>query len=131
MSVIREFKQFIARGNVIDLAVAVVLGGAFGKIVTAFVEGVIMPIVGAILPGGDWRTFAVSPLRIQIGAVIGASLDFLLIALTVFLVVHKLRGALQRKPAAETAPSTRPCPECLEPIPVAARRCRACAQPVS
>jgi len=126
MSVYQEFKQFVARGNVIDLAVAVVLGAAFAKIVTAVVEGVVMPVIGAILPGGDWRAYTVTPLEIKLGAVLGATIDFLAIALVVFLVVNKLmRGS--NIPAAKT---TKPCPQCLEEIPLAASRCRACAQPV-
>lgn len=123
MSIIKEFKTFVVRGNVIDLAVAVVLGAAFGKIVTAVVEGLIMPVVGAVTPGGNWREWAVTPLNLKLGSVIGATVDFLVVALVVFFVVNKL---MAKKPS---APSTKTCNECLEEIPLAARRCRACGQP--
>jgi large conductance mechanosensitive channel len=125
MSLIKEFKTFVLRGNVIDLAVAVVLGAAFGKIVTAVVEGLVMPVAAAVTPGGNWREWAVTPLSLKVGSVIGATVDFLVVALVVFLVVNKLL-AWRKKPVAVT---TRPCPECLEEIPLAARRCRSCGQP--
>jgi large conductance mechanosensitive channel len=126
MSLFKEFKAFVLRGNVIDLAVAVVLGAAFGKIVTAVVEGLVMPVVGAVTPGGNWREWTVTSLNLKIGSVIGATIDFLVVSLVVFLVVNKAL-AFTRKPQAAT---TKTCPECLEEIPLAAKRCRACAQPV-
>lgn len=123
MSIVREFKAFVVRGNVVDLAVAVVLGAAFGKIITAVVEGLIMPVVGAVTPGGNWREWAVTPLQLKVGSVLGATIDFLIVSLVIFLVVNKL---MPKKAAAVT---TKPCNECLEEIPLAARRCRACGQP--
>jgi large conductance mechanosensitive channel len=125
MGILAEFKAFINKGNVVDLAIAVVLGAAFAKIVNAVVEGVVMPIVGAVLPGKDWASFTVTPLNIKLGVVLAAAVDFLVISLVVFLTVVKLMGSLKRKPAPATA-TTRTCPECLETIPLAARRCRAC-----
>jgi len=127
MSMTSEFKAFITKGNVVDLAVAVVIGAAFSKIVTAMVEGLIMPIVGKVMPGGDWRAWDVTPVHLKLGGLIGAIVDFLLIALVVFLVFVKGLGALQRKEAA--APTTKDCSECLEKIPLAAKRCKACASP--
>ena len=126
MSLIKEFKAFVLRGNVIDLAVAVVLGAAFGKIVTAVVEGLVMPVVGAVTPGGNWRDWTITPLNLKIGSVIGATIDFLVVSLVVFLVVNKAL-TFTRKPEAATAKT---CPECLSEIPLSAKRCRACAQPV-
>ena len=128
MSLWKEFKAFAVQGNVIDLAVAVVIGAAFTKIVTALVSGVIMPVIGKGMPKGDWATYTVG--GIQVGAVIGAIIDFLLVAMVLFFVVVKLMGALRRKPE---APASKTCPECLEQIPLAARRCRACtaAQPAA
>lgn len=122
-----EFKAFIMKGNVVDLAVAVVIGGAFGKIVTAAVEGIVMPLVGYFLPKGDWQTWALG--KFQVGKVLAASVDFLVIALVVFLVLVKGIGALGRKPAEEEpapAPATKECPQCLEQVAAAARRCRHC-----
>ena len=124
MSFTQEFKSFVARGNVVDLAVAVVLGGAFGKIVTAFVSGLIMPLVSYVLPKGDWQTLVVG--KFQVGALMGAVIDFLLIALVVFLVFVKGIASLTRKPEAPAPPPTKPCPRCLEAVPKAATRCKFC-----
>jgi large conductance mechanosensitive channel len=129
MSLVREFKAFVARGNVVDLAVAVVLGAAFGKIVTAIVDGIIMPVVGAILPGGDWRAYSVTSLGIKIGPVLGAVVDFIIVAFVIFIVVNKLMKVIKRKDEGPEPPATKTCKECLELIPIEARRCRACTQP--
>jgi len=123
VSLLTEFKAFALKGNVVDMAVGVVIGGAFGKIVSALVEDLFMPLIGALLPGNEWRELTVSPLKLKLGHMLGAVLDFLIIAGVLFLVVNKLVGAL--RPAAP--PATKDCPECLEKVPVAAKRCRACA----
>jgi large conductance mechanosensitive channel len=122
MSIVDEFKAFALKGNVIDLAIAVVVGGAFGKIVTALVSDIIMPIVGAILPGEqEWRAVTITPLHIKIGDFMGAVVDFVLISAVLFLVLVKLLGTLSH-----AAPTTKVCPECLETIPIGAKRCKAC-----
>jgi large conductance mechanosensitive channel len=126
MSLLKEFKEFVNKGNVVDLAVAVVIGGAFGKIVSALVGDLVMPVVNAVLPGGDWRKWEVSPLHFRLGDFAGTLLDFLVVALVVFLVMVKLVGAAHRKVRPAPPPATKTCPECLEAVPVAARRCRAC-----
>jgi large conductance mechanosensitive channel len=123
MKVLREFKEFINKGNVVDLAVAVVIGGAFGKIVSAMVSDLVMPLVNAVIPQGDWRKWEVSPLHFRLGDFMGTLVDFTNVAFVVFIVMVKVVGAVNRKTA---APETRQCPECLEPVPKAARRCRAC-----
>ena len=120
----KEFKAFAIKGNVVDLAVAVVIGTAFGKIVTALVDGVVMPLVGKALPNKDWQQFAVAGIRI--GAVLGSVLDFLIVAAVLFIVVVKLIGGIRRVTESPAAPTTKACAECLEEIPLAARRCRAC-----
>jgi large conductance mechanosensitive channel len=125
MQFVKDFKAFALKGNVVDLAVAVVVGGAFGKIVTALVSDIIMPLVGKALPGQEWRTFEVSGLKL--GDFIGSVVDFFIIAIVLFVVVVKMMGAL-RQPATAT---TKNCPECLETIPLQARKCRACASPQS
>jgi large conductance mechanosensitive channel len=122
MALLQEFKAFAAKGNVIDLAVGVVMGQAFGKIVSAMVQDLFMPIVGFVLPGGDWREFTVTPLKLKLGSVFGATLDFLVVSAVLFLVTVKLLGAIQHKRDA----STKPCPECTENVPIAAKRCRYC-----
>jgi len=131
MSLVQEVKAFVAKGNVVDPAVAVVVGGAFGKIVTAFVEGLVMPLVTYVLPANiKWEEWVVGKLRI--GAVLGATLNFLIIALVVFLVLVKLLGSLmRRKEEATAAVSTKECPRCLESVPKAATRCKYCTSELS
>ncbi len=122
MSFLGDFKGFALKGNVVDLAVAVVIGGAFGKIVTALVNDIIMPAVGKVMPASDWKTWQAGGLKI--GDFAGSIVDFVIIALVLFVVVVKLMGAVRKAPV-ET-PTTKACPECLETIPLKATRCRAC-----
>jgi large conductance mechanosensitive channel len=122
MKVLKEFREFINKGNVVDLAVAVIIGGAFGKIVSAMVADMVMPLVNAIVPQGDWRKWEVSPLHFRVGDFLGTLVDFAIVAFVVFLVMVKILGTVNRK----AAPDTKQCPECLETVPKAARRCRAC-----
>ncbi len=133
-SLFGEFKSFALKGNVIDLAVAVVIGAAFGKIITAVVADVLMPIVSLVLPSGNWRTSGIvlrhaadvkDDVVLRYGDLLGAVIDFLAIALILFLVVRKL---IQRGAA---APTTKTCPYCLETIPLEAKRCRACTSEVA
>ena len=128
MGLLADFKSFALKGNVVDLAVAVVIGGAFGKIVSALVADIVMPIVGAVLPSGEWRAWQVTPLNLKVGDFLGAVLDFIIIAMVLFLVVTRMVNRVFKKP--ETTPTTRSCPECLETIPILARRCRACTAPI-
>jgi len=123
MKVLKEFKEFINKGNVVDLAVAVVIGGAFGKIVSALVSDMVMPLVNAVIPEGDWRKWEVTPLKFRVGDFMGTVVDFTIVAFVVFIVMVKIVGTMNKK---ATGPETRTCPECLESVPKAARRCRAC-----
>ena len=125
-----EFKAFIMKGNVIDLAVAVVVGGAFGKIVTAFVEGIVMPLVTMVLPANiKWEEWVFGKFRI--GAVLGATVNFLIIALVIFLVLIKLLGKLVKKEGIPVAPpTTKECPACLEQVPLKATRCKYCTSQI-
>jgi large conductance mechanosensitive channel len=125
MALLKEFKAFALKGNVIDLAVAVVIGAAFTKIVNAIVSEIIMPLVGKVMPSGGWAGYTIGGIRI--GVVFNEILQFLIVAMVLFLVVVKFMGALKRKE--EAAPSTKKCAECLEDIPIAARRCKACTSP--
>lgn len=127
MSVVKDFGSFIKKGNVVDLAIAVVIGAAFGKIVSAAVADLVMPLVNALVPQGDWRKWEVSPLHFRVGDFLGTVVDFLIVAGVIFLVMVKLLGAATRKTSPDAvAAATKTCPDCLETIPVAARRCRAC-----
>ena len=127
MKLLKEFKEFAMKGNVVDLAVAVVIGGAFGKIVSAFVSDLVMPLVNALTPGGDWRQIELTSLHFKVGDFMGTVVDFLIVAGVVFIVIVKLMGSLKKAPPEEPKPETKQCPECLENVPKAARRCRACA----
>ena len=135
----KEFREFIARGNVIDLAVAVIIGAAFGKIVTSLVEGVIMPPIGLLLGKADFSnlfidlsgqrpvSLADAQLKglpvIAYGMLINDIVSFLIIGLVVFLVVKAVNRLRAAPPA---PPNTKDCPACLTAIPVGARRCASC-----
>lgn len=121
----REFRDFLLQKNALALALGVVIGGAVNRVVGGIVDNVIMPVVGVVLPGGAWREaqFALTPDNaIKYGDMIGRLVDFTLIALVVFLLTRML--VRQEKPP--PAPPTRTCPECLEKVPLEAKRCRAC-----
>jgi large conductance mechanosensitive channel len=138
---LREFREFIARGNVIDLAVAVVLGVAFGKIVTTFAEGVLMPPIGLLLAGIDFANMfyvldasrgipasvadakANSVPIIAYGQLITDIINFLIVAFVVFLLVKQVN---RMKSKQEGAPTTKDCPQCLSTIPLKAVRCAHC-----
>jgi large conductance mechanosensitive channel len=102
MGFAKEFRDFATKGNVIDLAVGVVIGTAFGKIVTSFVSDVVMPLINPAIPGGDWRELIVGP-GIKLGVFIGTIVDFVIIAFAVFLVV-KLITRIKKKQEAVPAP---------------------------
>jgi len=128
MSVSSDFKSFILRGNVVDLAVGVVIGGAFGKIVAALVDDLVMPLVSPLIPGGNWREATVTSLNIKLGHLFGTTLDFLIVATVIFFVIVKGVGALTRKKAepAPVPPPTKTCGDCLETVLAAAKRCKFC-----
>ena len=125
------FKKFLLRGNVVDLAVAVVIGAAFGAVVTAFVEAFITPLVGVVTgSAGDFtkKTFDVSGTAFPYGLFVQALLSFIIIAAVVyFFVVKPINRLMERyKTEPDVASTTKECPECLSSIPVAAVRCAFC-----
>lgn len=123
----KGFKQFILRGNVLDLAVAVVMGTAFGAVVTALVKDVITPTIGLIGGKPDFSALKVGPY--PIGDFINAVISFLLLAASVyFLIVLPVNTLVNRLKRGEVAPdpTTKKCPECLSDIPLQARRCAQC-----
>ena len=127
MSLLEDFKKFLFRGNVVDLAIAVVIGASFGKIVGAFVDDLVMPLVSPLVPGGDWRNATFTPLNFRIGHLLGAVLDFVVVATVIFFVLVKFVALLNRKKVETViAPAVKACPECLEVVPAAARRCKFC-----
>ena len=132
---IQDFKQFLLRGNVVDLAVAVVLGVAFAAVVTAVVEGLVTPLIAMVLgePRLGSLTFTINNAEFLYGTVLNALLTFVVIAAVVFFFVVRPVNALisrsRREPTPD--PTTRKCPECLSEIPIAAQRCAFCAIPLS
>ncbi len=133
-AMLKEFRQFILRGNLVDLAVAVVIGAAFTAVVNALVRDLVTPVIAAIGGEPDFGglAFTVNGSRFAYGDFLNALLTFLLIAAVVFfLVIKPVNALLERfrtEPDVETP--TRPCPECLSQIPVAARRCAFCTAQV-
>ena len=139
----KEFRDFIARGNVIDLAVAVIIGAAFGKIVTTLVEGIMMPPIGLILRRVDFSSLfyvldhskglpaSIADAKskgipvIAYGAFINDAINFVIIAFTVFLLV-KFVNRIKSQEAAPPAAPTKDCPYCISAIPLAATRCAHC-----
>ena len=133
---LKGFRDFILRGNVVDLAVAVVVGAAFGAIVTALVADIITPLIGAVAhkPDFSYLVLEINGSKIKFGDFLNALISFLLIAASVyFLVVVPLNTLLNKfkKPVPAAPPSTKTCPECLSDIPAAAKRCSHCTQPVA
>jgi large conductance mechanosensitive channel len=130
------FKKFILRGNVIDMAVGVVIGAAFATVVSAFTKDLLTPLIGAIVgKAGDFATlsFKIRDSVFNVGDFINQIISFLLVAAAVyFFVVTPVNALLVRMHKDEPAPppTTRKCPECLSDIPIEARRCAHCAQPV-
>ena len=127
---LKGFGQFLMRGNVVDLAVAVVIGAAFGAVVTALVKDLITPLIAAIAGKPNFATlaFTIHHSRFAIGDFINALVSFVLIAAAIYFFVVAPMNALTariRKP--DAAPALRECPECLSEIPAAARRCRFCS----
>jgi large conductance mechanosensitive channel len=128
---LKGFRQFLLRGNVIDLAVAVVIGGAFGAVVTALVKDLITPLIAAIVGKPDFSaiTFAINGSQFPIGDFINALVSFLLIATAVyFFIVVPMNAfiARMRRGEAPPDPTTKKCPECLSDVPIGARRCAFC-----
>lgn len=137
---IKEFKEFISRGNVIDMAIGVIIGGAFGKIVSSLVDDVLMPLIGLLtggvnfsdkfinLTGGDYATLAqaeeAGAAVLKYGSFIQAVIDFLIISLVIFLVIKQINKF--RGPVEEQAPTTKTCPFCKTDIPIEASRCPHC-----
>ena len=137
---LEEFKKFAMRGNVVDMAVGIVIGAAFGKIVTSFVNDVLMPPLGKLMGGVDFSNLfinlgsesysslaaaqAAGAATLNYGVFINTVLDFLIVAFAIFMVIKAMNRLKTAEPP--KAPDTRPCPQCLSDIPIAAKRCKFC-----
>lgn len=123
---LNEFRKFAMQGNVMDLAVAVIIGGAFGKIIASLVGDILMPLIGIVLGGVDFSTLAiqVGNASVKYGSFVQAIIDFIIIAFVIFLLVQAMNRS--KKPAPAAAPTTRDCPYCISAIPLQASRCPNC-----
>ncbi|HXK37973.1 MAG TPA: large conductance mechanosensitive channel protein MscL [Candidatus Paceibacterota bacterium] len=130
---LKEFKQFLLRGNVVDLAVGVVVGAAFGTIVTALVADILTPLIAAIakVPDFSGLAFTINGSKFAVGHFLNALVSFLLVASAVFFfVVRPMNHLIMRtRKDAPADPTTKKCTECLSEIPLGAKRCSHCAQP--
>ena len=141
---LKEFKEFAMKGNVLDMAIGVIMGGAFGKIVSSAVSDVLMPPIGLLLGGVDFSSLflnlsgtsqpslaaakAAGAPTINYGVFLQATLDFIIIAFVIFLLVKQINRL--KKPAPVAAPTTKDCPQCLSAIPIKATKCAHCTSNV-
>jgi large conductance mechanosensitive channel len=134
MGMLKEFKEFAMKGNVIDMAVGIIIGAAFGKIVTSLVSDVIMPPIGVVLGNVDFSSLAVTlrqksgdvpAVTIRYGIFINTIIDFLIVAFAIFFVIKQLNRL--KKPAPAPEATTKDCPRCLMAIPIKATRCGHCS----
>jgi large conductance mechanosensitive channel len=141
--VLKEFREFAMRGNVIDMAVGIIIGGAFGGIVASLVKDVLMPPIGLLLGNVDFSNLFVtlkgsgafaSPdaakeagaVTLNYGLFINTIINFLIVAFAVFLLIRNVNKLKRKEEAAPAAPTTRECPQCLSAIPIKAKRCAFC-----
>ena len=122
---LKEFREFAIRGNVMDLAGAVIIGGAFGKIITSLVGDVLMPLIGLILGGVNFSELAITvgAAEIKWGAFVQSIIDFVIIAFVIFLLVRSMNRLKREEPV---TPTTKECPHCFTTIPLKAARCPNC-----
>jgi large conductance mechanosensitive channel len=144
--VVKEFKAFVLRGNVLDLAIGVIIGAAFGAVVTSLVNDILMPPIGLLLGGMDFANLyimlkagdpigpyaslgdaqAAGAVTINYGVFISAIVSFVIIALVLFLIVRAFNQLKRKEEAPPAAPTTKQCPHCLSEIPIGASRCAYC-----
>jgi len=126
---LKEFRDFAMRGNVMDLAVAVIIGGAFGKIIASLVNDILMPLIGLVLGGVNFAdlSFTVKDAVVMYGSFIQAIVDFILVAFVIFMLVRTMNNVKKKEPApAPAAPATKECPHCFSTISIKATRCPNC-----
>ena len=143
---LKEFKEFAMRGNVMDMAVGIIIGAAFGKIVSSLVDDVLMPPIGRLLGHTDFKDFFFSldgksyatldtaktahAVTVNYGLFLNTVINFLIVAFAVFLLVQQV-NRWTKKPAAPAVPTTKECPQCAMTIPIAAKRCGHCTSQVA
>jgi large conductance mechanosensitive channel len=146
-TILKEFKEFIMRGNVLDMAIGIVIGVAFGKIVTSLVSDIIMPPIGLLLGGVNFSDLfinmsgvsyasleaakAAGAPTINYGVFLNVIIDFIIVAFVIFLIVRLVNRLQRRKEAEPEAPTTKECPFCITTIPLKATRCPSCTSQLS
>lgn len=133
MSLIKEFREFAVKGNVVDMAVGIIIGAAFGKIVTSLVNDVVMPPIGLLMGGVDFSDFVITlkeavgetpAVTMNVGIFINTVIDFLIVAFAIFMVIKQINRFKKKE---EPAPvTTKECPQCCSTIPLKAQRCPCC-----
>jgi len=135
MRIFKEFKEFAIRGNVIDMAVGIIIGGIFGKIVSSLVNDVIMPPIGMLLGNVDFSNLAITlqentagaeAVTIKYGVFINNVLDFIIVAFVIFMVIRQMNRLKKKQEAPSAEPTTKECPKCYSIISIKATRCPNC-----
>jgi large conductance mechanosensitive channel len=128
----RGFREFVVRGNVIDLAVAVVIGAAFGAVIAAFVKDLITPLIAAFIGKPDFSALGVTinGSRLLVGDFLNAVISFVMVAAAIYVFVVTPMNALNARRKRGEDPTTKKCPECLSEVPIGARRCAFCTSPL-
>ncbi|MBE0627778.1 MAG: large-conductance mechanosensitive channel protein MscL [Burkholderiales bacterium] len=135
----KEFKDFAMRGNVVDMAVGIVIGGAFGKIVSSLVSDVIMPPIGMAMGGVDFSKLAITlsektataeAVAVKYGVFVNTVIDFVIVAFCIFMVIKGMNSLKRKDAPAPAAPTTKECPKCISSIPIKATRCPHCTSDV-
>ncbi len=140
MSMVQEFKKFVMRGNVLDMAVGIIIGASFGGIVSSLVADIIMPPIGILLGGIDFSSFAFTlkgatpegpAVLIKYGIFLNTVINFVIVAFAIFLLIRGVNKVQKTEEAAPAAPTTRDCPECLMAVPIGAKRCGHCTAAIT
>jgi len=139
MSMMSEFREFAMRGNVVDMAVGIIIGGAFGKIVSSFVNDVIMPPIGMLLGNVDFADLAITlrektaeadAVTLKYGMFINTILDFVIVAFAIFIVIKQMNRLKKKEEVPAAAPTTKECPKCYSTIAIKATRCPNCTSEI-
>ncbi len=140
MSLIKEFKEFALKGNMIDMAIGIVIGGAFGTVIKSLVDNIIMPPIGYLMGKVDFSAMSAklpvpdgTPVEVKYGLFINALIGLFIVAAALFVVVKMMNTLRQQfeKDAATPSPTTKSCGECMMEIPITAKRCGHCTSPVA
>ena len=139
MALIKEFKEFAMRGNVVDMAVGIIIGGAFGKIISSLVNDIVMPPIGMLLGNADFSSLAVTlkektgetaAVTLKYGLFITTVLDFVIVAFAIFIVIKQMNRLKKKEVTPPPAPAAKECARCYSTIPIKATRCPYCTSEV-